>query len=199
MFPFVTYLYHYINTLVYYASTILTFIFPYFSWQNIDSNSSYSILILQSSPYWFTAPCRGLCDLLWFVISYCIPHIFYIYYLMVILVLKSTTLKKSRIPLTKENYSPHGDREQGQGSSSQKEPLGCHYPALCVYQLTNWKGRRLGHFAVQVAEYVHSCMRGGFSLFGRCHFRAQKSLDFQGPPPPMALEMDVKIITSHTI
>jgi hypothetical protein len=25
------------------------------------------------------------------------------------------------------------------------------------------------------------------SLFARCHFRAQKSLDFQGPPLPMAL------------
>jgi hypothetical protein len=27
--------------------------------------------------------------------------------------------------------------------------------------------------------------------FARCHFRAQKSLDFQGPPLPMALEMDI--------
>jgi hypothetical protein len=26
--------------------------------------------------------------------------------------------------------------------------------------------------------------------FARCHFRAQKSLDFQGPPLPMTLEMD---------
>jgi hypothetical protein len=26
--------------------------------------------------------------------------------------------------------------------------------------------------------------------FARCNFRAQKSLDFQGPPLPMALEMD---------
>jgi hypothetical protein len=26
--------------------------------------------------------------------------------------------------------------------------------------------------------------------FALCHFRSQKSLDFQGPPLPMALEMD---------
>ncbi len=26
--------------------------------------------------------------------------------------------------------------------------------------------------------------------FARCHFRTQKSLNFQGPPLPMALEMD---------
>jgi hypothetical protein len=35
-----------------------------------------------------------------------------------------------------------------------------------------------------------------------CHFRARKSLDFQGPPLPMALEMDVghiKIILSLPI
>jgi hypothetical protein len=25
----------------------------------------------------------------------------------------------------------------------------------------------------------------------RCHFRAQKNLDFQGPPLPVALEMDL--------
>jgi hypothetical protein len=38
--------------------------------------------------------------------------------------------------------------------------------------------------------------------FARGHFRAQKSLDFQGPPLPMALEMDVahiKIISSRPI
>jgi hypothetical protein len=38
--------------------------------------------------------------------------------------------------------------------------------------------------------------------FARCHFRAQKSLDFQGSPLSMALEMDVariKIITSRAI
>ncbi len=28
------------------------------------------------------------------------------------------------------------------------------------------------------------------SSFARAHFRAKKSLDFQGPPLPMALEMD---------
>jgi hypothetical protein len=27
--------------------------------------------------------------------------------------------------------------------------------------------------------------------YPRCHFRAQKCLDFQGPPLPMALEMDL--------
>ncbi len=27
--------------------------------------------------------------------------------------------------------------------------------------------------------------------FSRCHFRAQKGLDFQDPPLPMALEMDL--------
>ncbi len=34
--------------------------------------------------------------------------------------------------------------------------------------------------------------------FARCLFRAQKSLDFQGPPLPMALEIEfsrIKIIT----
>jgi hypothetical protein len=38
--------------------------------------------------------------------------------------------------------------------------------------------------------------------FVRCHFRAQKSLDFQGPTLPMALVMHVahiKIITSRAI
>jgi hypothetical protein len=38
--------------------------------------------------------------------------------------------------------------------------------------------------------------------FARCHFGAQKSLDFQGPPLPMALKLDVaciKIIMSHAI
>ncbi len=29
-----------------------------------------------------------------------------------------------------------------------------------------------------------------YMSFARCHFRAQKSLDFQGPPLPMALLMD---------
>jgi hypothetical protein len=38
--------------------------------------------------------------------------------------------------------------------------------------------------------------------FARCHFWAQKSLDFEGPPSLMALLMDVariKIIMSHVI
>ncbi len=38
--------------------------------------------------------------------------------------------------------------------------------------------------------------------FARGHFRAQISLDFQGPPLPMALEMDVahiKIISPSTL
>jgi hypothetical protein len=38
--------------------------------------------------------------------------------------------------------------------------------------------------------------------FARCHFRAQKNLDFQGPSLPMALVMDVariKIIMSRSI
>jgi hypothetical protein len=38
--------------------------------------------------------------------------------------------------------------------------------------------------------------------FARFHFRALKSLDFQGPPLPMALAMDVgriEIITSRDI
>jgi hypothetical protein len=38
--------------------------------------------------------------------------------------------------------------------------------------------------------------------FARGHFRAQKSLDFQGPPLAIALEMDVthiKIISSRPI
>jgi hypothetical protein len=54
---------------------------------------------------------------------------------------------------------------------------------------------------VHVVERVHLSLRGGFSIFCRCHFRAQKSLDYQGPPP-MALVMDVariKIITSRAI
>jgi hypothetical protein len=41
-----------------------------------------------------------------------------------------------------------------------------------------------------------------FLGFARCHFRAQKSLDFQGPPLPMALEIGfsrINIITSRTI
>ncbi len=29
--------------------------------------------------------------------------------------------------------------------------------------------------------------------FARCHFRAPKSLDFQGPPIPMALVMDLPV------
>ncbi len=134
------------------------------------------VLILQSSPYWFTAPCMQ--GPLWstvqvfMCISYYIPHIYYnyIYHLMVILVLKSIKLKKSWNPSIKQNYSPspHGDREEGQGSSSQKDPRGYHYPVLCVSVSAdwNWKGRRLCQFAVHVAEHVHSCMRGGFSLFG---------------------------------
>jgi hypothetical protein len=51
---------------------------------------------------------------------------------------------------------------------------------------------------------------GGPSIFwgpngtylARGHFRAQKSLDFKGPPLPMALKMDVayiKIISSRPI
>jgi hypothetical protein len=38
--------------------------------------------------------------------------------------------------------------------------------------------------------------------FARSHFRAQESLDFQGPPLPIALAIDVariKIITSRAI
>jgi hypothetical protein len=35
-----------------------------------------------------------------------------------------------------------------------------------------------------------------FLGFARCHFRAQKSLDFQGPPLPMALEMDFPALKS---
>ncbi len=31
----------------------------------------------------------------------------------------------------------------------------------------------------------------GANTFARCHFKAQKSLDIQGPPLPMALEMDL--------
>jgi hypothetical protein len=38
--------------------------------------------------------------------------------------------------------------------------------------------------------------------FARCHFRTRKSVNFQGPPLPMALVMDVariKIITAWSI
>jgi hypothetical protein len=37
------------------------------------------------------------------------------------------------------------------------------------------------------------------SRFFRCHFRAQKSLDFQGPLLPRALEMDVARIKNHYV
>ncbi len=36
-----------------------------------------------------------------------------------------------------------------------------------------------------------------WSRLSRCHFRAQKSLNFQGPPLPMALEMDFPYIPRH--
>jgi hypothetical protein len=46
----------------------------------------------------------------------------------------------------------------------------------------------IGTVAVQFPEKEY---KNGIFIAVRCHFRAQKSLHFQGPPLPMALEMDL--------
>ncbi len=130
-------LYRYSSVLCKYNSSVL---FSHIFRGKILIQTAVTVLILQSSPYWFTAPCHAGAFVIYCasVHVYFLLHTTYILHIpfMVILVLKSITLNKSRIPSTKQNYSPHGDRGQGQGSSSQKEPRGYHYPVLCVYQLT---------------------------------------------------------------
>ncbi len=63
-------------------------------------------------------------------------------------------------------------------------------PLLCKWE---------GGWALEISTFWAP---NGTSLTTRCHFRAQKSLDFQDPPLLMALVMDVaciKIIQSRAI
>jgi hypothetical protein len=60
-----------------------------------------------------------------------------------------------------------------------------------IHYSGHWKG-----WALKISTFLGP----NSTRFARGHFRAQKSLDFQGPPLPMALKMDfppMKIITRH--
>ncbi len=62
-----------------------------------------------------------------------------------------------------------------------------------IHYSGHWKG-----WALKISAFLGP----NGTRFARDHFRAQKSLDFQGPPLPMALEMDVahiKIISFRPI
>jgi hypothetical protein len=40
------------------------------------------------------------------------------------------------------------------------------------------------------SEFISTFLGINGTCLARCHFRAQNSLDFEGPPLPIALEMD---------
>jgi hypothetical protein len=64
-----------------------------------------------------------------------------------------------------------------------------------IHYLGKWEGG----WALEISTFWAP---NGTSLTTRCHFRAQKSLDFQDPPLIMALVMDmafIKIITFRAI
>jgi hypothetical protein len=63
-------------------------------------------------------------------------------------------------------------------------------------------GKGWGAFGRGWALKISAILYPNGTRYACCHFRAQTSLDFQGPPLPMALVMDVariKIITFRAI
>jgi hypothetical protein len=59
------------------------------------------------------------------------------------------------------------------------------------FTLSLWRRGKGGGGPLEgVALKIWTFLGPNGTLFARDHFRAQKSLDFQGPPLPMTLEID---------
>ncbi len=68
-----------------------------------------------------------------------------------------------------------------------------HASDIIAYKKRSWR---------HVTHNIHNFLDPNGIRFARCYFRAQKSLDFQGPTLPMAHVIDVariKIITSRAL
>jgi hypothetical protein len=59
--------------------------------------------------------------------------------------------------------------------------------------LPAWEG---GGVVRGQSKFISTFLGPNGTCLARCHFRAQKSLDFQAPPLPMGLEMDFPVTKS---
>jgi hypothetical protein len=88
-------------------------------------------------------------------------------------------------------------------SKAKKAHLTCAF--LCTLEETCYWLLCTGDvsYALSTSLKISTFLGPNVTRFARCHFRDQKSLDFHGPPLPMALVMDAarikKIITSRAI
>jgi hypothetical protein len=94
-----------------------------------------------------------------------------------------TTQLQGYLHNCKDTYLPTHNNSQ-QHTTTHNRAKTFVYIKLPMYLLFTWR------LYLMVLRHATLTFLGPNStLFARCHFRAQKSLDFQGPPLPMPLVM----------